>query len=376
MRLNKIDQDGKHATGSDPLTNVLTRTPCASTRCRASHNKCDEIRPRCGRCERLSLECETSDFIVPSSWSSSTPGTAVSDEGCSRPTSTWDVFNNSTTPLPNLELPRPQRSHSTTPSIDSEKVNLIQEYQSGVGTWVGLFDDDLNIERTVVKRALECPMLMNAICALTARQISRVGQGEIWESTAVRYYGESLHQLIKMLQDQSYCPEDALAATVLLSSYELLFFPGLDHRRHVSGALSLIRTHACKASSMGVMGAAFWVYARQDVAISLVHERSTMHPPEEWGVSWAQQETAEDRLGNKIIWIVAKVITFTFKTVEEPYAQSLSYDKTSLTNELDAWFESLPASFCGTPFGEPSQEGFIKRVFVVPSTGEIPILIV
>jgi hypothetical protein len=170
------------------------------------------------------------------------------------------MFNNSVTPLRNVDLPRPQLSPAAPSSIDAEKVHLIQEDQHGIGTWVGLFDDDLKFQKTLVKWALESLMLMNAICALTARQMSIVSRGAIWKSATVRYYGESLHQLIKTLQGRSYFPDDTLATTVLLSSYELLFAPGLDHLRHVYSSLTLIRTHTCKAGSKGVVGAAFWVY--------------------------------------------------------------------------------------------------------------------
>src|SRR5699024_2687025 len=123
-------------------------------------------------------------------------------------------------------------------------------------------------------------------CALTARQVSMVDRAELWKSAAVEYYAESLHHLITTLGLSASSPEDTLPATILLSSYELLVLPGLDHRRHVSGALTLIKSYGCKASSQGLVEAAFWVYARQDLAMALVHECPTMLPPEEWGVSW------------------------------------------------------------------------------------------
>lgn len=134
----------------------------------------------------------------------------------------------------------------------------------------------------------------------------------MWKTTAVHYYGESLHHLIHTLNGPSYGSDDTLAATVLLSSYELFTSPGLDHHRHVSGAVTLIRTNPHNASSGGLKAAAFWVYARQDVAMALVHECPTMLLPDEWGVEWTDQEMDEDYLENKIIWIVAKVIAHTF----------------------------------------------------------------
>ncbi|OJZ89221.1 hypothetical protein ASPFODRAFT_42383 [Aspergillus luchuensis CBS 106.47] len=194
------------------------------------------------------------------------------------------------------------------------------------------------------------------------------GRGEMWETTAVHYYGESLQQLIHILNDPSYGSDDTLAATVLLSSYELFASPGLDHHRHVSGAVTLIRTNSHNASSEGLKGAAFWVYARQDVVMALVHECPTMLLPEEWGVEWIDQEIDEDLLGNKIIWIVAKIIAHTFWKASGVTEHSLRRNRMRLIEELETWRGSLPTPFVGIPFGTPSEEGFVKRLFAIPST--------
>lgn len=277
------------------------------------------------------------------------------------------------TPLPAATTPKeaPSSDCREQPSLDAEKVTLIQEYQKGIGTWVDLFDNDLNFTRTAVKRCRTSPLMMNAICALTARQLSMVGHGgDIWEAAAVRYYGWSLHHLINTFANTMSSPEDTLAATTLLSSYELLVSPVVDHRRHVSGALTLIRTYDCKATSKGLMGAAFWVYARQDVAMALVHERPTMLPPEKWGMEWAKKETAEDRLSNQLVWIIAKIIAFTYQGGQALSVDLLSQRRTALMSETQAWLDSLPASFHGILYGPPTPEGFVKYWFAVPLAGE------
>ncbi|RDH23112.1 hypothetical protein M747DRAFT_302924 [Aspergillus niger ATCC 13496] len=308
---------------------------------------------------RLELECQPSDFIIPSNWNSSSSRAQTIDQGAPFPASTWDVFNNTSTSLGNALTPIqpiPSTKSPSPPTLDAEKVALLQEYQNGVGTWVSLFDSPRHLTHTIVKRALGSPLLLNAICALTARQMSIAGRGDMWKTTAVHYYGESLHHLIHTLNGPSYGSDDTLAATVLLSSYELFTSPGLDHHRHVSGAVTLIRTNPHNASSGGLKAAAFWVYARQDVAMALVHECPTMLLPDEWGVEWTDQEMDEDYLENKIIWIVAKVIAHTFGGLR-------------LVEELETWRGSLPTSFAGIPFGDSSEEEFIKLLFAIPSTG-------
>ncbi|PWY90380.1 hypothetical protein BO94DRAFT_23664 [Aspergillus sclerotioniger CBS 115572] len=331
-------------------------------RCRASHHKCDEQQPRCGRCQRLNLECEPTDFIVPSNWCPSTLKAAAAESG--GPASAWDVIDDAAV----ASSRQPESASPVPPALDSEKVSLVQAYQNGIAKWMDLFDDESNFQRAVVKRAVESPLLMNAICALIARQVGIADREEIWRATAARYYGESLQQLIAALELPTSYPEDNLAATVLLSSYELLALPGLDHQRHVSGALTLIRTHACGATSTGITGAAFWIYARQDVAMALVHECPTMLPPEEWGVSWDEHETKEGRLGNQMVWLLAKTVAHTFRKGCVLSVRSLADNRACLERELDAWFESLPGAFYGIPYERPSPEGFLLLWFAVPST--------
>lgn len=91
--------------------------------------------------------------------------------------------------------------------------------------------------------------------------------------------------------------------------------------------------------------------------------------PEEWGVKWTDQEIDEDLLGNKIVWIVAKVIAHTFGKASGVTERSLRRDRMRLIEELETWRGSLPTPFAGLPFGTPSEEGFVKRLFAISSTG-------
>ncbi|KAF4627188.1 hypothetical protein G7Y89_g10970 [Cudoniella acicularis] len=298
------------------------------------------------------------------------------EEDVSHPDSTWDVFNNLIPTLSNL--PSPQNALSSTDGplvIDLEMAELLQEYQRGIGPWMDLFDHDLSYQRGVMRRAHSSPLIMQALCALTAKQLSMVTRGEVWEAVAACYYGESLRLLINVLADTALCRQDALVATILLSSYELLASPGLDHRRHVSGALTLIKTHDFTARSKCLERASFWVYARLDIAMALIHECPTMLPPEEWNVCWAKQETEEDVLANQILWILAKIIAFTFQKGETLPEANLSTSRSKLLAEITTWFDDLPSSLKGIPYGSPSREGFVKHWFAVPASGQCHITI-
>lgn len=231
----------------------------------------------------------------------------------SPPKSAWDLFSNGSSighfhaSVPLTKNDKPGAADSPQP-LDIERVTLPREFQTGVGSWVGVFDDNFQIQRSLPKLALKSGLLLNAICAVTAKQMSGTCNGQVWSSAAVHYYGEALRHLIQTLSAPGYEPEQAIIGTVLLSSYEVLDSLGLDHWRHVCGALTLIRKHRFKASSTDLRKAAFWVYARQDVSIAIAHECPAMLPPDEWDVQWVENESSEEMLGNKMIWITAKVI--------------------------------------------------------------------
>lgn len=286
------------------------------------------------------------------------------------PVSTWDLFSGSIDPLP----PAVHSQDSDLPSnssqrLDSEQVTLIQGFQNGIGCWVGVFDDEFYFQRTVPRMALNSGLLLNAICALTAKQRSGTEKGQVWKAAAVHYYGDALRHLIQTLGSPGYVVEEALVGTILLSSYELNDSPGLDHRRHVCGALTLVRKYGCKASSRGLTRAAFWVYARQDVSMALAHECPTMLPPDEWEVDWGETERGDYMLGNKIVWILANVLQYTFSDISK--SASSSRRRSALKRELDSWFSSLPKAFCGVPYESNPKDGFSKLFFVAPSNGEI-----
>ena len=84
-----------------------------------------------------------------------------------------------------------------------------------------LFDHGMSYQRDVMRRVFSSQLILNSVCAFTAKQLSRLKSGQVWEPVAARYYGESLRDLIHLLADPTACQDDALTATIMLSSYEI-----------------------------------------------------------------------------------------------------------------------------------------------------------
>jgi hypothetical protein len=152
--------------------------------------------------------------------------------------------------------------------------------------------------------------------------MSLIGDSFLWEPVSTRYYGKSLGLLIEELEKQQSSREIVIAATILLCGYELLACPGADYQKHQYGARSLFQTHNVASTGTKLEKASFWIFARQDVSMALVHECATLISPQEWPSLSESEGIEEDLLGNQILWILAKLIRFKFS----PDKSSTSYD--------------------------------------------------
>jgi hypothetical protein len=123
---------------------------------------------------------------------------------------------------------------------------------------------------------------MHAVCALSAEQMSLISERFLWHLVTARHYGRSLELLTGALTGQCTSREVIISATILLCSYGLLSRPGVDYQRHLYGARSLFQSHDISGDGSDVELASFWIYARQDVSMALVHECATLTPPAEW----------------------------------------------------------------------------------------------
>lgn len=257
-----------------------------------------------------------------------------------------------------------------TVSLTAGMAYLLQTYQSGVATWMDLFDHSCTYQRVVPRRIVSSKLLLYCICAFTSKHLSLLVSGEIWTAVAGRYYGEALHMLIELL-GSTFPQDDALTATMLLSSYEMIAAQGQEHRRHFYGALMLIKTHGICARSVGLDKANFWIYVRHEIVVALMTESRLLLSPKEWNVTFQDGETEEDLLGNQLLWLLARAIELVYaKDTGTGEAVSTKNGRMDLLREVKKWFDGLPASFHGVSYGEVTEEGFSKLHFAIPAAGE------
>ncbi|KAK0630318.1 hypothetical protein B0T17DRAFT_218509 [Bombardia bombarda] len=384
--------------------------------CKARHARCDEKKPVCSNCERLNLQCRAFEFIRRSVWCDTTETPTATPPILNRmpsgvtagaekldispapapvttsPKSTWDIFN---TCLPDVDFEEvvnvPSSSGSstsqppTTPiftvggsrlvspgtfsQIDSqivpltaENAHLLTVYQAGVATWMDIFDHTCAYQREVPRRCLTSGLVLNSVCAFTAKNLSLLPSGDVWAATAARYYGDSLRMLIRYLNSSS--PQsDALTATMLLCSYELIAARGHEHQRHCYGALTLITTHGITAQSLGMDRANFWIYIRHEITVALVNEVPLQINPTEWNVTWPEEgNVEEDVLGNQLLWLLGRAINVAYTPISH---LSPGRERQEILTDAAMWFATLPVSFKGVKYGQPDDQGFNKIYYPV-----------
>lgn len=297
-----------------------------------------------------------------------------------RPDSTWDIFSffpdhnpkrdnnaspaSSSTPA-NSAFQSATHSECAKPgdSLDAESVYLLNQFKSDIATWMDIFDYECTYQREVIRQALDSELLFKCVCALTAKQVSVVEpSGSIWGSVAARHYGEALNLLIQQL-NRSGPQSDALTAIILLGSYELIAAQGREHRSHYEGALNLVKALGINAQSAGIDRASFWVYVRHEIFVALGNECPLSLSPNDWNVSWRDDESKEDVLGNQLMWLAGQAVDLTF-------AQGSLARRHDLLVAVQSWYDGRPAYFTGVKYGDPTEDGLSKVYFVVPATGE------
>jgi hypothetical protein len=206
-----------------------------------------------------------------------------------------------------------------------------------------VLDQSSAYQYQVLRWATSSPLLLHAICALSAKQMSLIDNDFLWDPVSANHYGHSLGLLIEELTSPKHDRGIVLSATILLCSFELLALPGMDYERHLYGARTLIEARDIPTDGSNLEHASFWVFARHDVSLALVCGRPTLIAPSEWPAVPQSKELNEDDNAKQILWLLAKVIAFKFSHVtsdcSEPHVSGIQ----SLILDIDNWWDTIPS---------------------------------
>jgi hypothetical protein len=241
-------------------------------------------------------------------------------------------------------------------SLSSRTAFLLRTYENGIGTWMDVFDSSMSYQRGLLQLLPQSPLLLNSTCALAARQLSLIGDAQIWTSVAEMHYGESLSMLRSSIERSTANDEHALIASILLSSYELLAFPGQDYHRHFRGAKSFVEALGARHSAKRMIRASFWIYARHEVGQAMNLEAMLMQDPITWPKmdSLALGDVGEDAYCNDALRLCAEVVHFVFgANSRKMQAKRWARQWLSLRVEWKNWHRDCPKDLFGMEYVDP-----------------------
>ncbi|KAL5341079.1 hypothetical protein BJX70DRAFT_74541 [Aspergillus crustosus] len=279
---------------------------------------------------------------------------------------------------------------------------LLGYYIDHLSMWLDFCDPQRHFQLVVPQRARECPPLMNAILAASARHLTRVPNHrtpsgaiqydgrvveELNDETALHYHNKCIHDLLALAADPEHTRnEDLLAAAIILRFYEEVDYPLQDEKRDnelflrvtnifidaqipsiplsplasIAPVPSLADTTAIENPSplsspwymANLRQAAFWVAFRQEVYSAFLKQRP-------FNMSLSRCEVfrsfapAEDALWTaRAVVFCADVLECCYGNTSSHPAPELEPDPVSarekwshLSSLSEKWSSSLPASF-------------------------------
>lgn len=246
---------------------------------------------------------------------------------------------------PTRQISAPSKS---TPRLEGQQAILLRNYIENVAPWVcdsssfcttlaaNSIDNKMQADAgdplkhfaTVVpQRAMQHPILLNAIFAISAQNLSLVSNYDAIQGP--HYYDKCISLMIPLISphvEEDY-DENLLAATVLLRTYEemdgnsdprktsfciLLTISVEDNKFHLFGSTKILNSVTKFSSSGGLGEAATWVILRQDLYISLVTKEPLFIRLENYERSHSFLKQNDYSWANIMVLLAAKVLSAAF----------------------------------------------------------------
>ncbi|KAK5305197.1 hypothetical protein LTR99_002739 [Exophiala xenobiotica] len=220
-----------------------------------------------------------------------------------------------------------------------EKAFLLRHYLVALGPSLDVCDPGRHFSTLVPELATTSDLLLHAISAVSAHHLSRTAD---YDPTVAEQHHERCVELLIPILDDSFAPDEVVAATVLLRFYEQMSSAviGYDQEAHLSGASAFINSESTCVSAGGLREASFWLFLRQDIDVALSQQRLPKLNLDAFSAGLNLQGPACDHTwANRIVWITAEVLRFLF-------GPQRSQDKLNeLVEKTESWMYNKPASF-------------------------------
>ncbi|KAI0144927.1 hypothetical protein BJ166DRAFT_603101 [Pestalotiopsis sp. NC0098] len=319
----------------------------------------DETSPICGQCSRIGRYCDRkTDQHRFVSFSTSERGGKIGNNVST------DVNTDSSAEQTISISPAPEAGRKCLERPDI--ASYFHHYIADIAPWYDLGDESRRSFALDVSRlALDQPLLLGAIIALSAIHVAQSAGNATARKTAELYHGHCVRSLIRLNQSSVLLQNGiALATTCLLRSYEILN-EVRDPQRHLRGAYSLASHPGLieNGPSNELYRAGFWNYLREDITFSLF---------EGCPLKMNLSSTATTRTIAAARGPLDSISLLLGQIINAIYTGTMSSDPwLGFLESLSAWYTALPPhmhSFSTGTSATPSTEGPLPRSWFLQDT--------
>ncbi|KAF3170052.1 hypothetical protein TWF106_011408 [Orbilia oligospora] len=244
---------------------------------------------------------------------------------------------------------------------------LYRNFISRLCPALDIFDFDRQFMIVVPRLARKNTGLLKACLALSAKQQYRLRtarqttpvlaptQESNTEVEYSQYYDAALREmqnsLVNDVDGRFSSSEEFLATAVILSTFEVIDGSNQEFRRHLEGVGSIIKPQGIHESLVGLKGAAFWAWYRQDVLAAFRERRQTFITEDFWHLDTSPESMCmlrEDELGNRVMFILGQIINYCAKDEIEKNEHNITERlrrAEMLEKKLEDWKRCLPDSY-------------------------------
>lgn len=229
---------------------------------------------------------------------------------------------------------------------DAQKLRLYQNYLYEIAPWLDMFDISRTFGTRIPQLAKSNNALLNAIFAISSRQIE-LTKTDYNKEVTLKLYQASLRELIPPVTKKPNT--SMISSCVLLCVLEMMSSSPNDWRYHLEGCAALFKRNMIHGFSGELERSLFWCYARMDVCAALISDKCTNINTEDWlprGTPVERlrelflKEKSTDMYANYIVFLCCQVLNL---ISNESRTYDLQWE--SLWKELIQWQEECPEVF-------------------------------
>ncbi|KAK9349794.1 hypothetical protein V1523DRAFT_421801 [Lipomyces doorenjongii] len=256
--------------------------------------------------------------------------------------------------------------------ISDDEYGLIQNFVKRIGPWFDLFDSENSFSTDVTRMGFYSPTIMKSILAISSKQLALTSTYDY--KISVQYYDDTLkfvRQALANSNSVSASLEAVFIATVVLSVYEMLEPAAIDWQRHLKGAMSQAISLGVSSKSKGSLKTAFWSYARQDVANSMLSRNVLGFSPPLWQIdmtTWSSEpKWSVGVAANNAVYLWGLVTNYCAQ--QSNGYQDMTLGAEELEDCLALWRSRLDSTFEPLWVADGYEDGITRYFYYPPDAG-------